>query len=71
MTLTSPSDQPDRALAAEATIAEDAVALAGEPVAAEAVDAATTGAEPTRRASWAATPACSAPCSAWPPSPVR
>ena len=38
MTLTSPPDRPDPALRAEAIVAEDAVALGGVPVTAEAVD---------------------------------
>jgi EmrB/QacA subfamily drug resistance transporter len=45
MTVTShPPDQPDQgALEVEATIAEDAVAIAGEPTASDAVDAAVAG----------------------------
>lgn len=38
MTLTSPPDRPDPALRAEATVAEDAVALGGVPVTPESVD---------------------------------
>jgi EmrB/QacA subfamily drug resistance transporter len=53
MTVTShPPDQPDQgALEVEATIAEDAVAIAGEPIASEAVDAAVAGAEDSGRMS--------------------
>ncbi|MCY1140534.1 MDR family MFS transporter [Actinoplanes sp. Pm04-4] len=42
MTLTSPPDRPDPSLRAEATVAEDAVALGGVPVAEDAVDQAAT-----------------------------
>jgi EmrB/QacA subfamily drug resistance transporter len=53
MTVTSrPPDQPESgALEMEATVAEDAVAIAGEPIAAEAVDAAIAGTESSGRMS--------------------
>ena len=53
MTVTShPPDQPEQgALEVEATVAEDAVAIAGEPIAKEAVDGALAGTEDSGRMS--------------------
>ncbi len=51
MTLTSPSDRPDPADRAEAVVAEDAVALGGVPVTAEAVDEAVAPAADSGRMS--------------------